>query len=249
MTFKKIFLLALIIIISIPEKVIAQNDWENEQVTQINKEAPTSTLYYDDNLENIELLNGKWNFSWYANPSDVPAYHKIKFENKIQVPGAWQMQGFGKPIYRNTKYPFDVNPPFVKGMYGNPVGVYERTFSVKNLDNKTTYVRFESVSSAFYLWVNDQKVGYSQDSWSPAEFNITKYLKEGENTPLERDGDVDGPMLWDQTLRQKGPVGSASGDQAVPIPRPVLQSKPHTVLGSRVAPKFPLGAPFVRALQ
>ena len=182
MTFKKIFLLALIIIISIPEKIIAQNDWENEQVTQINKEAPTSTMYYDDNLENVELLNGKWNFSWYANPSDVPAYDKIKFENKVEVPGAWQMQGFRKPIYRNTKYPFDVNPPFVKGMYGNPVGVYERTFSVKNLENKTTYVRFESVSSAFYLWVNDQKVGYSQDSWSPAQFNITKYLKEGDNT-------------------------------------------------------------------
>ena len=163
-------------------KTTALNDWENEQVTQINKEAPTSTFYYDDKPQNVALLNGEWNFNWYANPGDVPEFSEIKFENKIQVPGAWQMQGFGIPIYRNTEYPFDVNPPFIKGIYGNPVGIYERTFSVENIENKITYLRFESVSSAFYLWVNDQKVGYSQDSWSPAEFNITKYLQEGENT-------------------------------------------------------------------
>ena len=162
--------------------VDAQNNWENEQVTQINKEAPTSTFYCNDKPNNVELLNGVWDFNWYANPSDVPEYSDIKFEHKIQVPGAWQMQGFGIPIYRNTKYPFDVNPPYIKGQYGNPVGVYERTFMVNNIEDKINYLRFESVSSAFYLWVNDRKVGYSQDSWSPAEFNITKYLQEGENT-------------------------------------------------------------------
>ncbi|WP_321996566.1 glycoside hydrolase family 2 TIM barrel-domain containing protein [Draconibacterium orientale] len=174
-------LLVVLGVISFQGKVNAQNDWENEQVTQINKEAPTSTMYYDDKSQNVELLNGEWDFNWYGNPGDVPQYSETKFENKILVPGAWQMQGFGIPIYRNTKYPFDVNPPYIKGEYGNPVGIYERVFTVKNIKNRITYLRFESVSSAFYLWVNDQKVGYSQDSWSPAEFNITGFLKEGEN--------------------------------------------------------------------
>ncbi|WP_158275670.1 glycoside hydrolase family 2 TIM barrel-domain containing protein [Marinilabilia rubra] len=175
-------LIVLLGLISLPERAIAQNDWENEQVTEINKEAPTSTMYYDDQSQNVELLNGEWDFNWYANPADVPEYSEIKFEHKIQVPGAWQMQGFGIPIYRNTKYPFEVNPPHIKGKYGNPVGIYKHTFSVENCEDKIMYLRFESVSSAFYLWVNDQKVGYSQDSWSPAEFNITNYLQEGENT-------------------------------------------------------------------
>ncbi len=184
MILRKRFLSVIMLwgLISLPVAINAQNDWENEQVTQINKEAPTSTFYYDDEPENVELLNGDWDFNWYANPDDVPVYSEVKFEHKIPVPSAWQMQGYGIPIYRNTKYPFDVNPPFVNGKYGNPVGIYERTFNVQDSKDEMTYLRFESVSSAFYLWVNDQEVGYSQDSWSPAEFNITKYLKEGENT-------------------------------------------------------------------
>lgn len=160
----------------------AQNDWENEQVTQINKEAPHATLFFDDTPKDIESLNGEWNFNRFANPNDVPEYSSIILRNKIQVPGAWQMQGFGHPIYTNIVYPFDANPPFIKGINGNPVGIYQRTFNIENIKDRTVYVRFESVASAFYLWMNDKKVGYSQDSWSPAEFNITEFLNEGENT-------------------------------------------------------------------
>ncbi|TLX78160.1 DUF4981 domain-containing protein [Labilibacter sediminis] len=163
--------------------VNGQNDWENEQVTQINKMAPRATLFYDDASDDVESLNGQWDFAWYADVSEVPDNAIPDKWNTIEVPGAWQMQGYGKPIYTNIVYPFEANPPFIKGENGNPVGIYQREFTINQLiKNKVYTIRFESVSSAFYLWVNDQKVGYSQDSWSPAEFDITSFLKEGENT-------------------------------------------------------------------
>ncbi|WP_289053403.1 glycoside hydrolase family 2 TIM barrel-domain containing protein [Carboxylicivirga marina] len=174
----------LIVVLSFTvTSVCGQNDWENEQVTQINKLAPRATLFYDDASDDVELLNGQWDFTWYADVTEVPEGEMPDKWNKIEVPGAWQMQGYGKPIYTNIVYPFDANPPFIKGDNGNPVGIYQREITVNKFDkNKVYTIRFESVSSAFYLWVNDQKVGYSQDSWSPAEFDITTYLQEGNNT-------------------------------------------------------------------
>ncbi|MGL1886803.1 MAG: DUF4981 domain-containing protein [Reichenbachiella sp.] len=161
----------------------AQNDWENEQVTQLGKEAPHASLFYDDDSNDVESLNGQWDFAWYSDVTEVPDKAKPESWGKIEVPGAWQMQGFGKPIYTNIVYPFDKNPPFIAGPNHNPVGIYQRQIVIENdLTNREVFVRFESVSSAFYLWVNDQRVGYSQDSWSPAEFNITPHLKQGENT-------------------------------------------------------------------
>ena len=158
------------------------NDWENQHITQINKEAPHATLFYDDTAEHVTSLNGTWDFAYFKDISDVPSNAKAKSYDKIQVPGTWQMQGYGTPIYTNIVYPFDKNPPFISGENGNSVGIYKTDFTIENTENKETFVRFESVSSAFYLWVNDEKVGYSQDSWSPAEFNISKYIKKGKNT-------------------------------------------------------------------
>jgi len=159
-----------------------QNDWENEQITQINKEKPHATFYFDDSSKDVTSLNGTWSFAWYKDISLVPENATPKNWNKIQVPGTWQMQGYGTPIYTNIVYPFDKNPPLISGENGNSVGIYQRVFTVDTVSDKETYVRFESVSSAFYLWINDKKVGYSQDSWSPAEFNISKYIKKGKNT-------------------------------------------------------------------
>jgi len=158
------------------------NDWENQHVTQIHKEAPHATLFYDDTSNDVTSLNGTWNFAYFNDVSKVPKNATPKRWDKIQVPGTWQMQGYGTPIYTNITYPFDKNPPFISGKNGNSVGIYQTEFTIENLDKKETYLRFESVSSAFYLWVNDQKVGYSQDSWSPAEFNISAYIKKGKNT-------------------------------------------------------------------
>ena len=97
------------------------------------------------------------------------------------VPSNWQLQGYGRPIYVNIPYPFEKNPPFIQHDY-NPVGSYRYEFTVpKNWDEREIFINFDGVESAFYLWINGNKVGYSQDSRTPAEFNITKYLKPGKN--------------------------------------------------------------------
>jgi len=177
---------------------LSQNDWENEMVFRINKEPAHATFNYSK--DRIETLNGTWNFVYYENPEDVPKDLNPSKWSSIQVPGTWQMQGFGIPIYTNITYPFDANPPFIKGINGNPVGIYERTFQVESdWKDQQIIIHFGSVSSAFYIWVNGQKVGYSQDSWTPAEFNITRYLTEGKNTVrLEVFRWSDGSYLEDQ---------------------------------------------------
>ena len=158
-----------------------QNDWENQHVTQINKETPHATLFYDDTSKDVTSLNGIWDFAFYNDVSEVPKNVTPQKWNKIAVPAAWEMQGYGQLIYTNIVYPFDKNPPFIAGHNGNPVGVYQTTFNIDVSNSKETFIRFESVASAFYLWINGEKVGYSQDSWSPAEFNVSKYIKKGQN--------------------------------------------------------------------
>lgn len=177
---KSITVLVNILLIS---SIQAQsNDWENQYVTQINKEKPTATLFYDDCSNDVTSLNGIWDFVFYDDVRQVPANAKPEKWDKIEVPAAWEMQGYGTPIYTNQIYPFDKNPPFITGINGNPVGIYQTEFEVNELKDKQVYVYFGSVASAFYLWINDQKVGYSQDSWSPATFNISSFLKKGKNT-------------------------------------------------------------------
>lgn len=194
--FKNILLTS--VFLAVAGLTIAQNDWENELVFRINKESAHATFNYSD--DQTESLNGTWKFAYYENPEDVPKDLNPAKWSSIQVPGTWQMQGFGIPIYTNITYPFDANPPFIKGINGNPTGIYERTFQVKpDWKDQQIIIHFGSVSSAFYIWVNGQKVGYSQDSWTPAEFNITSYLKDGENTvKLEVFRWSDGSYLEDQ---------------------------------------------------
>ncbi|GAB1308881.1 beta-galactosidase LacZ [Urechidicola sp. KH5] len=196
-----------------------QNDWENQNVTQINKEKPNATLFYDDSSADVTSLNGIWKFAFYNNPSEVPENLIPSKWDEITVPAAWEMQGYGKPIYTNIVYPFDKNPPYISGQNGNPVGLYQTTFTLSETNSKETFVRFESVASAFYLWINGKKVGYSQDSWSPAQFNISKYVKQGENTLKiqvfkwsdgsyleDQDGWRMGGIFRDVNLIQKHPV-------------------------------------------
>jgi len=173
MTIKNISILCTLLFLQIGYSQSLQNDWENQHVTQINKEAPHASLFYDDSSDEVTSLNGTWDFAFFNDVSEVPANAKAESYDKIQVPGTWQMQGYGQPIYTNIIYPFDKNPPNISGENGNSAGIYQTEFMVDTIEDKETYIRFESVSSAFYLWVNDQKVGYSQDNWSPAEFNIS----------------------------------------------------------------------------
>ncbi len=195
------------------------NDWENTAIIGINKEAYHSTLMLPskkNECKEIVSLDGVWKFKWSPNPESRPVYfYKTGFDisewDDIVVPGNWQMQGFGKPIYTNWTYPFKKDQPRVTSeppnyyySFGNrnPVGSYVTTFEgyPENKD-KQFYIHFEGVKSAMYVWVNGEKVGYSQNSMSPAEFDITKYVKEGENrVAVEVYRWSDGSYLEDQDM-------------------------------------------------
>ncbi|MBA2939781.1 NPCBM/NEW2 domain-containing protein [Paenibacillus sp. CGMCC 1.16610] len=165
-----------------------------------------------------QSLNGLWKFNFSKNPNARPVdFYKDSYDtsswNEIKVPGEWQLQGYDFPIYTNITYPFwgngnstNVQPPVAPTEY-NPVGSYKRTFTIPdNWSDRQTFISFQGVESAFYVWVNGQKVGYSEDSYSPKDFNITPYLKSGENTlAVEAYRWSDGSWLEDQdSLRLSG---------------------------------------------
>ncbi|MFL7808461.1 MAG: sugar-binding domain-containing protein, partial [Anaerolineae bacterium] len=172
------------------------HDWENPQVVGINKQPPHAALTpYSDEAAALagdegdssltQSLNGQWRFLYLNSPDEVPpaAYdraHDVSAWDEITVPGNWTMQGYDKPIYTNVQMPFRPDPPYVP--QENPTGVYRRTFEVPErwLEGEV-FVSFGGVESAFYLWVNGERVGYSQGSRLPAEFDITPYVEPGEN--------------------------------------------------------------------
>lgn len=141
-------------------------------------------------------LDGTWSFHWSAQPSAVPhGFYSPAFDahdwKPIQVPGNWQTQGFGTPLYTNITFPFKSDPPRVMGTppkgytnsaARNPTGAYRRWFKVpKRWAGRHVLLNFDGVDSAFQLWVNGRMVGYSQGSRTQAEFDITGYLKPGRN--------------------------------------------------------------------
>jgi beta-galactosidase len=100
----------------------------------------------------------------------------------FDVPGSWEMQGYSVPIYLDEEYPFPPEPPFVPHEY-NRVGSYRRNFNLPSTWlNRDIFIQFNGVRSAFYLWINGKSIGYSQDSKTPAEFNITDFIVAGENS-------------------------------------------------------------------
>ncbi|GAH60260.1 unnamed protein product, partial [marine sediment metagenome] len=115
------------------------------------------------------------------------------------VPGNWELQGFGIPMYTNTDYLFPANPPHIPHDF-NPVGSYRKDFTIpEGWDERQVFLHFGGVKSAMYVWVNGKEVGYSQGSKTPAEFNITKYLRKGKNTlAVEVYRFSDGSYLEDQ---------------------------------------------------
>ena len=178
-------------------KVNGLNDWENPQVVGINKVAGhVDSVPYDsaaaaragerDKSPNFQLLNGDWQFQLAPNPQSVPeGFGGTGFDttgwDTVQVPGNWMMQGYDKPIYTNVQMPIPNTPPFVP-KEDNPTGLYRQTFTIpEGWAGRQIFVCFEGVESAFYLWVNGQAVGYSQDSRLPAEFDLTNYVQIGEN--------------------------------------------------------------------
>ncbi len=174
------------------------NDWENPEVVGINKEPghvplvpypdePTALTGRPANSPYYLSLNGAWKFAWARNPDEAPSdFFRRGFSARawkdIQVPGNWQLQGYDVPIYTNVQIPFrPEDPPNVPHDY-NPVGSYIKEFEVPEAwDGRRIFIVFEGVKSAFYIWVNGRKVGYSQDSMTPAEFDLTSYVKSGRN--------------------------------------------------------------------
>ena len=195
------------------------HDWENPAVLSINKLPYHATLQLpskEKECKEIVSLDGQWLFHWSRNPEERPVeFYREDYDvsqwGKITVPGNWQTQGYGTPIYININYPFVKDRPSVTSEppkdwtayeNRNPVGSYVTFFDVtKEMLSQNLILHFGGVHSAFYLWVNGQKVGYSQNSMSPAEFDVTKYLRTGRNKlAVEVYRWSDGSYLEDQDM-------------------------------------------------
>ncbi|MFW9923405.1 MAG: glycoside hydrolase family 2 TIM barrel-domain containing protein [Candidatus Thorarchaeota archaeon] len=197
-------------------------DWENPEIVNINREPAHATLmpFRDINeaLKNhrtkspfYKSLNGKWKFHFVNSPEERPIEFflpefDIHLWKEITVPSNWQLQGYDVPIYTNIKYPYSLSlkkkeiPKIDHSK--NPVGSYRTDFLIpKDWKDREIFLNFDGVSSAFYVWINGKFVGYSQDSMTPAEFNITSFLQEGKNTlAVEVYRWSDGSYLEDQDM-------------------------------------------------
>jgi beta-galactosidase len=181
-----------------PTRTDSAYDWEDPAVLEQNKEPAHShqipypdiptALVNDPTQSPFYLsLNGIWKFHYADKPAERPEeFYRDDYDVNswadISVPGNWELQGFGVPIYTDTAYPFPSDPPRIPHD-DNPVGSYKTTFTIPdNWKGRQVYLHFGSVKSAMYLWINGKKVGYSQGSKIPAEFNITAFLRNGENS-------------------------------------------------------------------
>ncbi|MEO9869398.1 beta-galactosidase, LacZ type [Ekhidna sp.] len=173
-------------------------EWRNPTITQINRlQARATSISYENEQQALrglieespryQSLNGTWQFYWAAVPEELPSgFEKQGYEtsqwSEIEVPSNWELQGFGQPIYTNVQYPFrPVNPPYPP-TEENAAGAYLNTFDIpKNWTDHQITLHFGGVTSAMYVWLNGQFVGYSEDSRLPAEFDITDFLSEKGN--------------------------------------------------------------------
>jgi beta-galactosidase len=178
----------------VPQKYV-DVPWENPLVTSINRQSARATGYSyssvadalegDRSKSRIKILNGEWDFKFAKNLQEAPQEfykNEVKGWDKIEVPSNWELKGYGMAIYKSAVYSFrPVNPPFVP-KDDNPIGSYQRKFTVpENWDGMNVTLHFGGVSSAFQVWINGEFVGYGQDSCNSSEFNITPYLNKGEN--------------------------------------------------------------------
>ena len=199
-----------------PVSAAEVNDWENPQMIGRNKEAACAMFYRFPDTQAaargtresspyLKSLNGPWKFHWVKTPEERPRdFWREDFDDgdwkAIRVPSNWQMEGYGQPIYVNQTYPFDKSPPLIRGHNGNPVGSYRCRFTVPGAwRGRRTSIHFDGVESAFYVWVNGHRVGYSQGSRTPAVFDLTPWLADGENLlAVEVYRWCDGSYLEDQ---------------------------------------------------
>ncbi|MCZ2538912.1 DUF4981 domain-containing protein [Bacteroides fragilis] len=208
---------------------MAQHDeWKNPEINAVNR-APMHTNYFayssseeaakadKENSSNFMTLNGIWKFNWVKNADARPTdFYRTDYNDKgwgqMKVPGVWEMNGYGDPIYVNVGYAwrsqYKNNPPYVP-IENNHVGSYRKEIIIPaEWSGKEIFAHFGSVTSNMYLWVNGKYVGYSEDSKLEAEFNLTKYLKPGKNLiAFQVFRWCDGTYLEDQDLFRYSGVG------------------------------------------
>lgn len=200
---KKLFL-TVFLLFSLSLFAQQQPEWQRQDAVGMNKVDPHAYVWPYSNVEQIKEgdylnskyvlnLNGKWKFNWVKNPDNRPKdFYKPEFYvggwADINVPGNWERQGYGLPIYVNETYEFDdklfnfkKNPPLVP-YRENEVGSYRRSFTIpQDWDGRRVVICCEGVSSFYYIWINGVFVGYNQGSKTPAEWDITDKLVDGEN--------------------------------------------------------------------
>lgn len=208
-----------IITLAVTAQETVAPDWENPEVIGINKLPYHSTLQLPSlqtGYPEIISLDGEWKFNWSKDPWSRPVnFYKEDYDvsgwDNIVVPGNWQTQDFGTPIYININYPFQRDQPRVTSeppadwtafSNRNPVGSYVTDFELpEGLLDKAITLHFGGVHSAMYVWVNGHKIGYSQNPMSPAEFDIKPYVKAGKNRiAVEVYRWSDGSYLEDQDM-------------------------------------------------
>lgn len=189
-------LFALVIAFVIASVAVAQDPyWENPEVYAENKLPARATLIpylaADDALKRGESplvmdISGEWKFSWSATPDAAPeGFEAVDYDDSawgsIPVPGNWEINGYGVPIYTNVNYPHPMNPPYIPHT-DNPTGCYRYKFTLPEAwDARRTILHFESGLAAMHIWVNGAKVGYSEGTKTAVEFDITEYLHSGDN--------------------------------------------------------------------
>lgn len=221
----KIYTLLFGLLLPIQPSAQTVHDWENHHVLQINREPARAafTPFHAQKGDCSICLDGTWKFRWTPVPDErIVEFYQTDFNDKdwvgFPVPANWEVNGYGTPIYVSAGYPFKIDPPRVMGepkvdyttyKERNPVGQYRRSFQLPAgwEARGQTLLRFEGVMSAFYVWINGERVGYSQGSMEPSEFNITNYLHAGENqVALEVYRYSDGSYLEDQDFWRFGGI-------------------------------------------
>ena len=177
--------------------VSAQEPWEDHTVFGINKLDPHASLFpyaskaaalnnARHDSANYILLNGMWQFNWQRSPHNLPTgFEQPEYDarhwDKIKVPSNWEVEGYGYPIYLDERFPFTTKWPNVPQDY-NPVGSYRRTFTLpEDWHNKQIFLHVGAAKSSLDVWVNGEKVGFSQGAKTPAEFDLTPYVQKGKN--------------------------------------------------------------------
>lgn len=199
----------------VPDAAPQRPDWENPEIFAVGKEAPRATaLPFADETAALSggeerspfvlRLDGDWKFRWSPRPDARPAgFFEESFDDTawgtFPVPGNWEIGGFGVPVYSNIEYVFPKDAPRIPHD-DNPVGSYRRRFTLPgDWAGRRVFLHFESGATAMYVWVNGRKVGYSQVTKVPAEFEITDFLRSGENLlAVEAYRWSDGSYLEDQ---------------------------------------------------